>query len=72
MKLHRKGWGFYTLRHVFQTIGGQTRDKDAVRAIMGHAEAANDMSAVYTEEPVDDKRLLEVTNHVRKWLRKTR
>jgi integrase len=72
VKLHRKGRGFYTLRNVFQTIGGQTRDKDAVRAIMGHAEAANDMSAVYTEEPIDDKRLLEVTNHVRKWLRKTR
>jgi integrase len=70
--LHRKGVGFYALRHVFQTIGGQTRDKDAVRAIMGHAEDANDMSAVYNEEPVEDARLKVVTEHIRKWLKNTR
>jgi hypothetical protein len=72
LKLHRKGVGFYALRHVFQTIGERTRDKDAVRAIMGHVEAANDMSAVYNEEPVEDARLLAVTNSIRDWLRKTR
>jgi integrase len=68
LKLHRKGVGFYALRHTFQTIGEKSRDKDAVRAIMGHAEAANDMSAVYNEEPVDDARLKAVTNYVRAWL----
>jgi integrase len=72
LKLHKKGKGFYTLRHVFQTIGEQTRDKDAVRAIMGHAEDANDMSAVYNEEPVEDDRLNDVTDHIRQWLKKTR
>ena len=72
VKLYRKGWGFYTLRHVFQTIGERTRDKDAVRAIMGHAEVANDMSAVYNEEPVEDDRLKAVTDHIREWLKKTR
>jgi len=72
LELHRKGVGFYALRHVFQTIGGQTRDKDAVRAIMGHAEDANDMSAVYNEELIDDARLKAVTEHIRAWLRKTR
>ena len=67
-KLHRKGVGFYALRHTFQTIGEKSRDKDAVRAIMGHAESANDMSAVYNEEPVDDSRLKAVTEFVRGWL----
>jgi len=65
LKIHRKGVGFYALRHTFQTIGGKTRDKDAVRAIMGHAEASNDMSAVYNEEAPDDDRLLAVTDYVR-------
>ena len=37
------------LRHTFQTIGEKTRDDDAVRYIMGHAEASNDMGAVYSE-----------------------
>lgn len=72
LELHREGVGFYALRHVFQTIGEKTRDKDAVRAIMGHAEASNDMSAVYNQEPVEDERLLEVTEHIRKWLKNTR
>lgn len=67
-KLHRKGVGFYALRHIFQTVGGKSRDKDAVRAIMGHAEATNDMSAVYNEEPVEDERLKAVTEYMRAWL----
>jgi integrase len=66
--LHRPGLSFYALRHTFQTIGEKSRDKDAVRAIMGHTEAANDMSAVYNEEPVDDERLRAVTDYVRGWL----
>jgi integrase len=68
LKLHRKGVGFYALRHTFQTIGEKSRDKDAVRAIMGHAEKANDMAAVYNEEPADDARLRAVTDYVRAWL----
>ncbi|HEX4143776.1 MAG TPA: tyrosine-type recombinase/integrase [Pirellulales bacterium] len=68
--VHRKGVGFYALRHVFQTIGEKTRDKDAVRAIMGHVE--NSIAANYSEESVDDDRLIAVVNFVRTWLRKTR
>ena len=68
LKIYRKGLGFYALRHTFQTIGEKSRDKDAVRAIMGHAESANDMSAVYNEEPVDDSRLQAVVDYVRAWL----
>ena len=56
------------LRHTFQTIGEEARDKDAVRSIMGHAEASNDMSAVYNEKPVDDARLRAVTDYIRAWL----
>lgn len=66
--LQQCGRGFYALRHTFQTIGEKSRDKDAVRAIMGHTEEANDMSAVYNEEPVEDARLQAVTEYVRHWL----
>lgn len=66
--LLRPGLSFYAFRHTFQTIGEKRRDKDAVRAILGHAEAAHDMSAVYNEEPVDDERLRAVTDYVRAWL----
>ncbi len=56
------------LRHTFQTIGEKSRDKDAVRAIMGHTEDPNDMSAVYNEEPVEDSRLRAVTDYIQAWL----
>lgn len=66
--LHRPGLSFGALRHTFETIGKKARDKDAVRAIMGHVEDANDMSAVYDEEPIEDGRLKAVTDFVRAWL----
>ncbi len=65
--IHRRGMGFYSFRHLFQTVGDGARDPIATRFIMGHAEAANDMSAVY-REGVDDDRLRAVTEHVRCWL----
>jgi integrase len=69
--IKRPGLGFYGLRHTFATIGQRTRDKDAVRAIMGHVEQAGDMLAVaYTEEAIGDERLAAVTEYVRRWLRK--
>jgi integrase len=68
LKLHRPGLGFYALRHTFQTIGEKARDNDAVRYIMGHAEASDDMGAVYSEEAPDDSRLRSVTDFIRSWL----
>lgn len=68
LKIHRKGVGFYALRHTFETIGRRSRDNDAVRTIMGHVEAPNDMSAVYNEEAPDDARLRAVTDYVHAWL----
>ena len=65
----RPGLNFYALRHTLQTIGQQTLDKDAVRWIMGHAEDAGDMGAVYNEEGPSEERLRRVTEHVREWLR---
>ena len=58
---------FYALRHTFETVAGATRDQIAVNAIMGHAAASNDMSAVYRER-IDDDRLKDVADHVRGWL----
>jgi integrase len=64
-KLYRKGLGFYALRHVFETIGGESRDQVAVDAIMGHADQS--MAAVYRER-ISDDRLRAVVDHVRSWL----
>ena len=61
----RRGLGFYTLRHVFETIAGESRDQVAVNAIMGHVD--NSMAAVYRER-ISDKRLVAVVETVRKWL----
>ena len=65
---HRPGLGFYALRHTFETIGLKSRDREAVRAIMGHIPDGNDMSAVYNEEAPDDARLLAVVNYIHDWL----
>lgn len=61
----RKRLGFYTLRHNFQTIGGDAKDPDAVAAIMGHVDSS--MGAVYRERIADD-RLRAVVETVGAWL----
>lgn len=63
--IHRKGLGFYSLRHVFRTVADATRDFPAVRLVMGHADGSID--DVYRER-IDDDRLVAVVDHVRKWL----
>jgi integrase len=59
------GRSFYTLRHVFETIGGESRDQVAVDHIMGHAR--DDMASVYRER-IGDERLKAVVMHVHRWL----
>jgi len=63
--LEGKGKGFYALRHMLQTIGDESKNFIAVSAIMGHADGT--ISGHYREK-ISDEALLEVSNHVRKWL----
>lgn len=65
LKLYRPGLSFYTLRHVFETVGGESRDQIAVNHVMGHADAS--MAGVYRER-ISDERLAAVAETVRKWL----
>jgi integrase len=61
----RKGLGFYTLRHVFQTRADEALDPVATSAIMGHGDSS--MAAQYNEK-LSDARLKAVTEVVRSWL----
>jgi len=63
--LHRARHGYYVLRHIVETIGGESRDQVAVDAIMGHEPG--DMAARYRER-ISDERLQAVVNVVRTWL----
>jgi len=67
--LVRPGHTFYSLRHTFETIGGESCDQVAVDAIMGHSR--DDMASVYRER-IGDDRLRAVVEHVRTWLRGSR
>ena len=62
----RKFLGFYSLRHTFATIGLQTKDRDAVKSLMGHAQS--DILSLYDETGPSDERVKVVTDHVRVWL----
>jgi integrase len=61
----RRGRGCYALRHVFETIAGESRDQVCVNAIMGHVDAS--MAGQYRER-ISDERLHTVVNCVRSWL----
>ncbi len=56
---------FYTLRHNFETIAGESKDQVAVDSIMGHVDPS--MGAQYREN-ISDARLLAVVNVVRGWI----
>ena len=57
--------GFYSLRHCFETIAGETTDQVCVNSIMGHVD--NSMASVYRER-ISDERLRAVVETVRAWL----
>ncbi len=62
--LHRPRVGFYSLRHVFETIAGDSKDQVAVDIVMGHSDPS--MASAYRER-IDDVRLRAVADHVRAW-----
>ena len=63
--LYRPGISFYSLRHIFQTIGDGAKDPVATSHIMGHADRS--MAGQYREK-IDDTRLEAVVAHVHTWL----
>ena len=65
LDMHRRGVGFYALRHVFETVGSAAKDQNAVDLIMGHTDPS--MAAVYRER-ISDDRLTAVAEYVRKWV----
>jgi len=65
LDLHRPGRGFYSLRHTFATVAGETCDQVAVNFIMCHAD--DSMAGVYRER-ISDERLHSVSDYVRRWL----
>jgi integrase len=66
--IKRKGTGCYAIRHSFCSAGMKSGDRDAVRMVMGHVEDPSDMTAVYNESPVDDARLIALSEFIRRWL----
>jgi len=60
----RHGVGFYALRHVFETVAGETSDQVAVNYVMGHSD--NSMAAIY-REGISDERVKKVCSAVREW-----
>ncbi len=61
----RKGLGFYSLRHSFETIGGESRDQVAVDSVMGHKTPG--MGTNYRHS-ISDERLRAVVDVVHDWL----
>jgi len=58
---------FYDLRRSFRTVAAGAMDREATDLVMGHADDADDMGALYTQH-IDDERIRKVVNHVRQWL----
>lgn len=56
---------FYSLRRTFETVAGGSKDQVAVDVVMGHRDQS--MAAIY-RQGIDDQRLIDVGQHVHKWL----
>ncbi len=67
LNFDKSGVGFYSLRHVFATIAGESQDQVAVNAVMGHQPLDDEMPSRYRER-ISDDRLKAITARVRSWL----
>jgi integrase len=65
LDLKRPGVNFYSLRHGFETVGGEHGDQIAVDRLMGHTDRS--MASHYRER-FSEARLHRVTDHIRDWL----
>ncbi len=63
--VYRLRMGMYWLRHTCATVGDEARDPVTTSAIMGHVDSS---MAGHDRERISDKRLRDVTDHVRQWL----
>jgi integrase len=63
--ISRDGVNFYSLRHSFRTVAGETLDERACDYVMGHLRT--DMGTNYTHN-ISDDRLQAVSQHVHDWL----
>lgn len=63
---HRPGLSFYALRSTFATIGRQTGDVAAVKAVMGHVD--DSVLNEHYSQSFPDERLEAVANHAHGWL----
>jgi integrase/transposase-like protein len=59
------GVGFYSLRHVCETIGGESKDQVAVNHIMGHVDESQ---GEVCRENIGDDRIKSVSMVIRQWL----
>lgn len=67
-KCNRKGVGFYSFRHMTETIASEAPIKNVqpvVNLIMGHDDGT--MASNYRES-ISDARIKAVCQHVREWL----
>ncbi len=71
---HRKGLGFYSLRHTFRTVADEIKDFPAIDLVMGHS-AENSPGAPHSiamasryRDSISNERLAEVSDYVHDWL----
>lgn len=68
LDIYERGKGFYTLRHVCETIGGDCKDQVAVDYVLGHDNGS--MAHEYRER-ISDERLEAFADTIYAWLFKS-
>ena len=66
LEIYKAGRGFYALRHVCETVGGESGDQIATDFILGHTPPSDDMRATYRER-MKPARLYKLVKFIRRW-----